>query len=148
MARHAFRRDRNESPVVGALTADGWTVFVASKWGMPVDLLCCDGVVAWPYAGDVEAVTGLLLSGAWVPEAKGKTSRVMFLEVKDGQLPASHRRLKRACAEFMLRVPTPGAVVLTPDEAIIAGRACRAGTLASCAESAAVYIRTTGGIAK
>jgi hypothetical protein len=136
--------DVNQPAIVAALRADRWTVMLLSRFGASVDLLCADGVVPWP-AGTVDGVIKLLLGGSeWRAPPIGH--RVWICEVKDGAKPPSARRLKRHCAEVMLRWPGPGAVALTPEEAVEAGRLCRKGWLESAAMAARRYISATGGI--
>lgn len=146
MARRTVnRRDANEGTIAQALRAWRWTVLCGSQFGMPVDLVCFDGLVMWPKGVDVEALATMIVKGMWTPEVLG-SNRVWFAEVKDPSQDPSHRRLTRAGAEFLLRCTAPGAIVLTPQQAIECGQLCRGNQLDPACVAATRYIRETGGI--
>lgn len=146
MPRAANRIDRNQPELVEALRRARWTVLLLSGYGLPVDLLCADGLIALPKAMHQEILFEWVTAGRFKPSARGGHGKTWVAEIKDPQKNPSARRLTAPCAAFMLTWPGPGAVVLSVEEALEAGAMCRAGELESAATAAQRYVQATGGV--
>jgi hypothetical protein len=140
----ANKVDANQPEIVRHLKLDQWSVGLLSSYGFAVDLLCADGRPPWPTGCDTAQLVKMILGGLFT--ASVRPSAMWICEIKDPAHCPAKRRLTRSCAEFMLRWPGPGAVALSVEEAIEAGRRCRLGELESAANAAQRYIRSTGGI--
>ncbi len=108
--------DANQPDVVRALELAGWYVYSLASIGGPVDLLVTDYDVTW------------------------------LCEVKNGALCPGHRRPTKRCYEFLSRWPGQAAIVLSADEAQIAGDIARRGQLTSGIEACRRYVEATGGV--